>query len=139
MFTWWFGFRQKRLDLLQTMEQRSTASRVLTESRAVTEETLRGTLSYGYIPPDADVQTLADVGDDTDTGTFVIWKIAKLGKGSTFRKTIKRLRASNIAGVHDWGVWLVITDVPDTDLGAKHRCYSVEALHTASGCESGQS
>ena len=98
-----------------------TALRVLTEARTGTD----GALNYGYIP-DADDQTL-----ETD-GAFVAWKIAKLGKGSTFRKTIKRLRASNSAGVHDWDVQLVTTEVtaassfPDTGAIAS-RLYILQA------------
>ena len=42
-----------------------------------------GTLNYGYIP-DADDQILA-----TD-GAFIIWKIAKLGKGSTLQEEYKK-------------------------------------------------
>ena len=62
-----------------------------------------GALNYAYIPT-ADDQTL------TTDSQAVIWKIASLGKGSTFRRTIKRLRATSDAGAYTWEARLVLTD-----------------------------
>ena len=69
-------------------------------------------LSYGYIPPDADNQEL--IASDA----AVRWKIASLNAGSTFTKTIRRLRAKGDAGKVEWSVVLVGGDTAPEDASA---------------------
>ena len=71
-----------------------------------------GTLNYGYIPPE-DNQTI--FGTDSEA---IKWEFS-LSRGSTFRRTIRRMRATNDANVYQWGVHLLTGDplavVPDAE------------------------
>ena len=62
-----------------------------------------GALNYAYIPT-ADDQTF------TTDNAAVVWKIASIGKNGTFRRTIKRLRATSDAGAYPFTVHLVLAD-----------------------------
>ena len=62
-----------------------------------------GVLNHAYIPT-VDGQTFTTDND------AVVWKIASIAKNGTFRKTIKRLRATGDAGAYPWTVHLLLED-----------------------------
>ena len=94
-------------------DEEGDAITTLTTTRIVEAGPEEGTRNYGYLPDDADIQTF------NDPPTAVFWKIASISKGSTFRRTIKRLRVTEDAGVYQWGVYLA-TETPKRHCANRH-------------------